>query len=138
MPASTYLFFNGNCAETMKFYERVLNGKLDTLMTYGESPSGELPPNVGADKIMHASLMFDDGAILASDDMSGAPYQGMSGFAIALNPKTEDEAKRLFGALSEGGQVIMPLEKTFWSAAFAMFSDRFGTPWMISADPAES
>jgi PhnB protein len=134
MPATTYLFFNGNCAEAMKFYERVLDGKLDMLMTYGESPNGQLPPNVTADKIMHASLSFPGGSILASDDMSGQPYRGMSGFAISLSPKTAAEAKPLFEALSEGGHVIMPLEKTFWSSAFAMFSDRFGTPWMISAD----
>ncbi|HEX2059233.1 MAG TPA: VOC family protein [Thermoanaerobaculia bacterium] len=137
MAASTYLLFNGNCAEAMKFYQQVLGGKLD-LMTYGDTPEGgEMPPHVDAGKIMHAHLALPDGsAIMASDDMSGAEYRGMSGFAIALNPKTADEAKRIFDALSEGGQIWMPLQATFWSSAFAMFADRFGTPWFVSADPA--
>lgn len=136
MSAIAYLFFDGNCSEAMKFYEGVLGGKLE-IMTYGEQPSGELPAHVDRSKVMHAALtMPDGGEIYASDDMSGAPYQGMHGFAVSLNPKTADDARKLYDKLAEGGQVYMPMTATFWSSAFAMFADRFGTPWIISADPA--
>ena len=134
MKAVSYLFFGGDCAEAMKFYESVLGGKLE-VMTYGDQPDGELPPNVDRKKVMHAALtMPDGGEIYASDDQGGAPYEGMRGFAVALNPKNADEAKRLYDKLADGGKVDMPLTATFWSSAFAMFTDRFGTPWIISAD----
>lgn len=137
MTPTTYLFFNGNCAEAMKFYQGLLGGKLE-IMTYGEQPDGELPKHVDASKVMHAALTLPDGGeIYASDDMSGSPYQGMHGFAVALNPKTAGEARKIFDPLSQNGQVYMPLEATFWSSAFAMFADRFGTPWIISADPVQ-
>jgi PhnB protein len=136
--ATTYLFFNGNCAEAMRFYERTLGGKLD-LLTYADSPSGEVPPNIAADKIMHARLAIDERAtILASDDMSGEPYRGMHGFMVALAYPTAAEATRIFNALAEGGRIWAPLAKTFWSEAFGMLSDRFGTPWMVYAASEES
>jgi PhnB protein len=137
MTPTTYLFFSGNCAEAMKFYQSLLGGKLE-IMTYGEQPGGELPKHVDPSQVMHAALTLPGGGeIFASDDMSGAPYEGMHGFAVALNPKTAGEARKLFDPLSQHGQVHMPLEATFWSSAFAMFVDRFGTPWIISADPVQ-
>ena len=138
MSATAYLLFNGNCAEAMKFYQGVFGGKLD-VMNYGDQPGGELPPGVDGSKVMHAALMMPDGgSIFASDDMEVASYKGMHGFAVALNPKTADEAKRLFDQLGEGGTISMPITATFWSSAFAMVTDRFGTPWIISADPVQS
>lgn len=130
MPPATYLFFNGNCAEAMRFYEKTLGGKLDAIMTYGESPDG-CPENVDPKMVMHAHLVVRDGAIMASDDMSGQPYRGMSGFGISLQYPTVAEAKRVFDALAKDGQVLMPFDKTFWSPGFGMTTDRFGTPWMI-------
>lgn len=137
MKAVPYLFFDGNCVEAMKFYESVFGGKLD-VMPYGSQP-GELPPNVDPSKVMHAALVVQGGVeIYASDDQSGAPHQGMHGFAVAVNPKTADDAKHLYDKLVGGGTIHMQLTSTFWSPAFAMFTDRFGTPWIISADPAGS
>ena len=136
MKAVSYLFFGGDCVEAMKFYESVFGGKLE-VMTYGDQPGDDLPPNVDRTKVMHAALTMQDGAeIYASDDEGGAPYGGMRGFAVALNPKSADDAKTLYDKLVEGGKIDMPLTATFWSPAFAMFTDRFGTPWIISADPA--
>lgn len=134
MAVTTYLLFNGNCAEAMRFYERALGGKLEALLTYGENPGGQLPPNVGPDKIMHARLLAAGGAIMASDDMSGAPHKGMHGFSVAVEYPTAEESRRAFEALKDGGTVVAPMTKTFWSEAFGMLVDRFGTPWMISTE----
>jgi PhnB protein len=127
-----YLFFDGNCAEAMRFYEKTLGGKLD-LMKAGDSPAaGEMPPG-SADKILHARLALEDRAVMASDWMGGdQPYAGMKGFALALGYTAVDEARRVFDALAEGGQVNMPMQKTFWVESFGMLVDRFGTSWMVS------
>lgn len=132
MSAVPYLFFDGNCAEAMRFYEKALGGKLE-MMTYADAPEGEEPPEVSTDRIMHARLTFPDGEIMASDQHTAAPYKGMSGFAVTLVYPTVADARRVFDALADGGQVWMPMEKTFWTDAFGMFADRFGTPWMVYA-----
>jgi len=131
-----YLFFDGNCAEAMRFYERTLGGKLD-MMTHAQSPiAGQTPP--GSDnRIMHARLALADRSLMASDSMAGQPYGGMKGFSLSLIYPTTAEAKRIFDALSEGGQVTMPLQKTFWAEAFGMLTDRFGTPWMVNGNMAK-
>jgi PhnB protein len=126
-----YVFFNGNCAEAMRFYERTLGGKLD-MMTHAESPIADQVPPGSADRIMHARLTIDGRNLMASDSMVGQPYGGMKGFSLALAYPTAAEAKRVFDALAEGGQVTMPLQKTFWAEAFGMLTDRFGTPWMVN------
>jgi PhnB protein len=130
MPLTTYLFFNGQCAEAMAFYEKALHGKV-VLMTYGESPDGA-PPNVDATKVMHARLELPDGGVLmASDDAYSSNYEGMKGFSVTLVCSDADEVRRVYDLFSEGGKVQMPLQKTFWTEAFAGVTDRFGTPWML-------
>jgi PhnB protein len=127
-----YVFFDGTCAEAMRFYESTLGGKIQMMMTHAESPeAGEVPPG-SADRILHASLEIGDRILMASDSMVGHPYEGMKGFSLSLTYPTTEEAKKIFDALAEGGQVTMPIEKTFWSEAFGMLVDRFGTPWMVS------
>ena len=127
----SYLFFNGNCAEAMRFYERTLGGKIEMMMTYGESPQPEHCPAGSKDRIMHARLVLDGRALMASDTPAGESNPGMNGFALSLNYPTPAEARRVFDALAAGGKVTMAMEKTFWSEAFGMLSDRFGTPWMV-------
>jgi len=134
---NTYLTFDGNCAEAMRFYERTLGGKLD-LMTHAQSPMADQTPPGMADKIMHARLTFDGGMLMASDAMAGHSYGGMKGFSLSLIYPTPAEAQRAFDALSEGGRVTMPVQKTFWSEAFGMLVDRFGTPWMVNGGMASS
>jgi PhnB protein len=130
-----YLFFDGNCAEAMRFYERTLGGKLE-MMTHAQSPiAGQTPPG-SADRIMHARLDLDGRSLMASDSMAGQPYAGMKGFSLSLTYPTAAEAKRIFDALAEGGNVTMPLQKTFWAEAFGMLVDRFGTSWMINVNAA--
>jgi len=127
-----YLFFDGTCAEAMRFYQRTLGGKLD-MMTPADSPMAAETPPGSADKTLHARLAFEDRSLMASDWMGeGPPYEGMKGFALALAYPAVDEAQRVFDALAEGGKVNMPMQKTFWVESFGMLVDRFGTPWMVS------
>lgn len=131
-----YLNFDGNCAEAMRFYERVLGGNITLMMTNGESPMAAQVPPGNADRIMHARLAFEGGVLMASDSMAGQPFAGMHGFSLALEYPSAVDAKRVFDALGVDGKVTMPLQKTFWAEAFGMLVDRFGTPWMINAGMA--
>jgi len=134
---NAYLFFDGTCADAMRFYERTLGGKLE-MMTHADSPmAGQTPPG-SADRIMHAHLGFDGGTLMASDSMAGQPYGGMKGFSLSLVYPNVADAKRVFDALADGGRVTMPLQKTFWAETFGMLVDRFGTPWMVSGGMAKS
>jgi PhnB protein len=127
-----YLTFDGTCADAMRFYERTLGGKLETLMTHGESPMADQTPPDSRDRILHARLVVDGRALMASDSPAGQPYEGMHGFALSLNYTGLAEARRVFDALSAGGRVTMPLQKVFWADAFGMLVDRFGTPWLVN------
>jgi PhnB protein len=127
-----YVFFDGNCAEAMRFYEKTLGGKIEMMMTHAQAPTAEqTPPGMG-DRIMHARLVIDGRALMASDAMAGQPYGGMKGFALSLVYPSVPEAQRIFDALASGGKVHMPFQKTFWAEGFGMLVDRFGTPWMVN------
>ena len=133
MSMDPYLTFDGNCAEAMRFYERTLGGKIEMMMTFGESPmAGQVPPG-DADRVMHVSLNLPGRNLMASDSMPGQPYAGMSGFSLSLSYATAAEGQRMFDLLAEGGKVVMPYQKTFWAEGFGMLTDRFGAPWMINA-----
>jgi len=133
-----YLFFDGTCAEAMRFYERTLNGKLEMMMTHAESPAAAQSPPGSAERILHARLVIDGRVLMASDSMVGQPYEGMNGFSLSLIYPTVAEAQRIFDALARGGQVRMPMQETFWTEAFGMLADRFGTPWMVSGGQTKS
>jgi PhnB protein len=132
MGIEPYLFFNGRCEEAIECYKKALGAEVLMLMRYKESPEPPPPGTVPAgwdNKIMHASLRIGNANMMASDGCSdGANFQG---FSLSLSVANEGEAKRAFAALSEGGQVQMPLGKTFWSPCFGMIADRFGVGWMI-------
>ncbi len=127
-----YLFFNGNCAEAMRFYEKTLGGKLEMMMKASEAPGGTEKPDANPDGVLHAAVAVDGRRLLASDWMSPDPYPGMSGVSLSLVYTTVEEAKRKFDALAAGGKVQMPLQKTFWIESFGMLKDKFGTAWMVS------
>ena len=129
-----YLFFGGRCDEALEFYRSALGAQVDLLMRYKESPEpmppGMLPPGF-ENKVMHATFRIGATTLMASDGCEvGAKFNG---FSLSLAVPTEAEAHRAFAALSDGGQVKMPLAKTFWSPCFGMLTDRFGIVWMISA-----
>ena len=130
-----YLFFDGTCADAMRFYERTLRGKL-SLMTHAESPMAAQTPPGSANRILHARLELDGHVLMASDSMVGHPYEGMKGFSLSLTYPTAADAQKVFDALVQGGKVTMPLQKTFWAEGFGMLVDRFGTPWMVGGGMA--
>ena len=128
-----YLFFNGRCDEALKFYREALGAKMQMLMRYKESPEppppGKMPPG-WENKVMHASIRIGETVLMASDGCG--EKSTFEGFSLSLSVPTEAEADRVFAALSTGGEVQMPLSKTFWSPRFGMLTDRFGVGWMIS------
>jgi len=133
MLVEPYLFFEGRCEEAIEFYSRALGAEVTMLMRYADSPEppppGVLPPG-SENKIMHASLRVGDTTVMASDGKC-AGQAGFQGFSLSIAVPDEVQADKLFSALAEGGQVQMPLAKTFWSPRFGMLSDRFGISWMI-------
>jgi PhnB protein len=133
MQVQPYLFFDGRCEEAIEFYKRALGAKVETLMRWKDSPEppqpGVCPPG-SEDKVMHASFRIGETTLMASDGRcQGKPsFQGIS---LSLTAKDDAEAERLFAALGDGGQVQMPLTKTFFSSRFGMVADRFGIGWMV-------
>ena len=131
-----YLSFNGNCAEAMRFYEKTLGGKIEMSMTYGEAPpmpGQPAPSGDAAKRIMHASMTVEGDRIMASDMPPGMPFEAMKGITVSLAYADVAKGKAIFEALSAGGKVTMPYQKTFWAAGFGMCTDKFGTPWMVNA-----
>jgi PhnB protein len=131
MQVQPYLFFDGRCDEALELYRKTLGAEVLMLMRFKDSPCAP-PPGVTppADKVMHACVRIGDTSVMASDGqcMGKASFQG---FSLSLTVPDEAEADRLFAALGEGGQVQMPLTKTFFSPRFGMVADRFGVSWMI-------
>ena len=127
-----YLFFDGNCAEAMRFYEKALGGKMDMMMKASEAPESSEHTAAKPDGILHAAVRVGDHRLLASDWMSPEPFPGQKGVSIAIGYATVEEAKRSFEALAMGGKVNMPMDKTFWVESFGMLTDKFGTHWMVS------
>lgn len=129
---NAYLSFDGTCAEAMKYYARLLDAKLEALITY-EQASAQMPCPPGAgQRIMHAYLVHPDFELMAGDAPPEMGYQGVNGVMMTLTYPTAAEARRIFEALADGGQVTMPLGETFWADAFGMVTDRFGVPWGIN------
>jgi PhnB protein len=137
MPVQPYLFFDGRAEEAIEFYRQALGAEVAMMMRYSDSPEpmppGMVPPG-SEHKIMHAAIQIGDATVMASDGGCGgaASFQG---FALSVSAKDEAEARTLFGRLAEGGQVQMPLDKTFFSPAFGMVADRFGVSWMVIVHP---
>jgi PhnB protein len=141
-----YLAFNGNTREVFRFYEQALGAKIQTMMSYADMPKmpeaaapaegcegGGMPMGDG---IMHACLVLPGGAMLmAGDAPPGRPYDGIKGAMLALQYDTIDQAQTAFHALSQGGQVTMPLGPTFWSKTFGMVTDKFGVSWAVNGEP---
>ncbi len=131
-PITPYLFFNGQCAEAMHFYATTFGGTIDMMMTFADAPPGQCPPQADPKHVMYAHLTAGDLNLMASDGMPQAKPAGQQYFAVSLHFDTVDGAKKTYEALCAGGDVTMPIGPTFWSQAFAMLTDRYGTPWMIN------
>ena len=130
MSIQPYLFFNGRCDEAIEFYRKALGAEVAMLMRFKQSPDQSMVRPETAEKIMHARLRIGDAIILVSDGMSSGE-QKFEGFGLSLTVATAEDADRRFNALADGGQVRMPLDKTFFSPRFGMVADRFGVLWMV-------
>jgi PhnB protein len=135
MQVQPYLFFDGRCEEALEFYRRALGAEVTMLMRFKEAPDPAMCPGGGdvkaiGNKVMHAAFRIGETTLMASDGRcEGKP--NFQGFALSLTVPNEAEADRKFSALADGGQVQMPLDKTFFSPRFGMVADRFGVSWMV-------
>jgi PhnB protein len=131
MRVEPYLYFNGRCEEAVEFYRRAVGAEVVALTRYKDNPGAQAPAGAG-DKVMHANLRIGDTTVLASDGQcQGAT--NFQGFSLSLTAAKDAEADRLFGALSEGGAVQVPLMSTPFASRFGMVADRFGILWTIAA-----
>jgi PhnB protein len=133
MQLNPYLGFDGRCEEAFRFYERVLGGKIAFMMRWSEGPMAEQSDPAMRNQIMHARLVIGDQMLMGSDG-GGQCHQPMAGFSVTISVDDPAEADRIYNALSEGGEVRMPIQETFWARRFGMLTDRFGTPWMINCE----
>ena len=132
MLVQAYLFFDGRCEEAIAFYQRALGAELTMMMRFKDcpEPSPGMVPAGAENKVMHAALRIGDTTVMASDGRClGNP--SFQGFALSVTAANEAQADRTFAALADGGQVQMPLGKTFFSPRFGMLTDRFGVSWMV-------
>jgi len=133
MPVTPYLFFNGRCEEAVEFYKKALGAEVGMMMRFKEAtdkpPPGVVPPG-SEDKVMHACLRINGAEVMASDGCERGK-SSFEGFSLSLNARDEAEADRMFAALADGGQVRMPLGKTFFAKRFGAVADRFGVGWMV-------
>jgi PhnB protein len=136
MQLHTYLFLSGGrCREAFERYAEVLGGELEA-MSYADMPPSEDAP-VAEDQrhlFMHAAVTMPDGALLMGSDDPSGDGGPMTGFAVSVTVGSVEEAERIFGALADGGEVTMPMAEQFWAPRFGMCTDRFGVPWMVSAE----
>ena len=136
MLVQPYLFFDGRCEEALEFYTKAVGAKVEMLMRFKESPEKAAPDKVppgSADKVMHSAFRVGDTLMMGSDGRcQGKP--NFQGFALSITVADEAQANKVFKALSDGGQVQMPLTKTFFSPSFGMLADRFGVAWMVMTE----
>jgi PhnB protein len=132
-----YLFFHGRCEEAIAFYRKALGAEVEMMMRFKDSPEPHPPGLLPAgfeNKVMHATLHVGAATLMASDGCS-AGATNFQGFSLSLSVGSEAEADRVFAALADGGEIKMPLGKTFWSPRFGMVEDKFGVGWMVTVSP---
>jgi PhnB protein len=134
MKLNTYLNYGGNCEQAFRFYEKHLGGKVTMMMTHGDMPaSGGAAAGVAADwksKILHASITIG-GTVLMASDVPPDRFQPMRSVYLSLTATSSEEAERMYALLTEGGEVFMPMQETFFAFRFGMLRDKFGTSWMV-------
>jgi len=128
-----HLNFNGQCREAFENYAKVLGGEIMYMGTWGEMPGADQFPPEMHNLIMHTTIKLGDQLIMGADSPPDR-YQKPQGLQVSINVKDKGDAERIFNELSEGGNVVMPFQQTFWSPGFGMCTDRFGTPWMVNTE----
>lgn len=135
---NTYLTFDGNCREAMKFYADCLGGELQ-VMSFGDMPPQEGCPNLTPEmkeRTMHAAITKGPVLLMASDSMPGMPFKAGNNFSISIPCESMEEIQGLFASIGQNGKVTMPLQDTFWGAHFGMLTDQFGINWMFNFEKA--
>jgi len=130
------LSFDGRCEEAFKFYERCMNGKVEFMLRWGDSPMAKEAPAEWQEKVLHARLVIGDTALLGADSLPGS-YESPRGFSILLSATNAGEAERLFHALAQNGTVRIPLQESFWAQRFGSVTDQFGITWTINSEKSE-
>jgi len=130
MHVQPYLDFNGRCDEALEFYKKAIGAKVAMLMRWKDSPDKSMCTPENADKVMHAQFQIGDTTVMASDGR-GTGKPNFHGIMLSISAASEAEVDRLFARLAEGGNVQMPLSKTFFSPRFGMVADKFGVGWMV-------
>ena len=130
MNVQPYLFFDGKCDEALAFYKSAVGAEPKMLMRFKEAPDQSMVSPGSADKVMHAQFQIGDATVLMSDGHCTG-NTNFKGFALTIAVKNENEADKTFNALAAGGQVTMPMSKTFFSQRFGMLTDKFGVQWMV-------
>lgn len=133
MQLTPYLYFNGQCGEAFKFYERTLGATIGATFFYAGTPAEETVPQKWRNKVLHARMILEGNELNAAD-VPPEQYVKPQGFHVAIQFKNVGDGQRAFDALSENGSVHYPFQKTFWSPGFGLVVDRFGIPWMINCE----
>lgn len=136
MQMNPYLSFQGDCEEAFTFYQQCLEGQVGPIFRYAGTPMVDHVSADWSDKIMHGSLTIG-GQVLMGADVTPDQYERPKGISLSLQIKDTADAERIFGDLGKGGEVLMPLEKTFWAERFGMLVDRFGIPWIINCEGSD-
>lgn len=130
MKLQPYLFFDGRCEEAIDFYQRTVGAKANMLMRWKDAPDKSMCAPGNDNKVMHAQVQIGESEVMMSDGRAtGQP--NFQGFSLSLSVPTEADADRVFSALADGGEIRMPLDKTFFSPRFGMLADKFGVGWMV-------
>ena len=138
MKVQAYITFGGRCEEALEFYKKSLGAEITGLMRWKESQDKDMkwPPGY-EENVMNASFRIGESELMADDGM-GEKTAEFKGMTLAIEVADDAEAKRVFTALGEGGNVSMPLMKTFWTSSFGMLTDKFGVPWMVNVAALKS
>ena len=138
MKVQAYVSFDGRCEEALEFYKKSIGAEVTSLMRWKESPDAAMkaPPGF-EEKIMNAAFRIGETELMADDGM-GEKKAEFKGMTLAIVVTGDAEAKRVFTALGEGGNVTMPLMKTFWTSSFGMLTDKFGVPWMVNVEATKT
>ncbi len=137
MRLNPHLTFDGRCEEAFRFYRGVIGGEILAMVRYEGTPLADRVPPAWREKILHATLDLAATRLTGADVSAGEGYVPPSGFSVLLEAEAAAEAERIFSALSEGGEVILPMTETFWAERFGMVVDRFRIPWMLSCPRSE-
>ena len=137
MKVQAYISFGGRCEEALQFYTETIGAQVSGMMRWKESPAADMKGPPGwEEKVMNAAFRIGESQLMADDGMGDKPAE-FKGMTLAIEVADDAEAKRVFTALGKGGNVTMPLMKTFWTSSFGMLTDKFGVPWMVNVASAE-